>query len=304
MDTYQEPQSDVAPVKLLTSEHVHTLPRLDKARFMHSYLQGQNAYADTHASEGRTLFSWNRNTPSPDRRTPIAPAQHCGFGTPVLKPRVARHRERLPDPAITEDCDEHRPSHTNAPQKQVPQISDMKVKLKPPEQWSKEKLRTVGSPSRAKAKSPSKKRAAILDEDEDRAARRLIFFLSCQSHHYVLVGMAERRERKRAKRAILQPVNDKGKGRSLPISCQQKLLDGKSRGKNGKNMKVFAGFALMHGFSATNIGKHRLTVCDYNATALRDDLDLFDRWNYHPGLLGYSTREKHLLRLQSQRSNR
>jgi hypothetical protein len=51
----------------------------------------------------------------------------------------------------------------------------------------------------------------------------------------------------------------------------------KPKGKDEKNSKVAAGFALMHGFSATNIGKNRLTVCGFNASTLWDSNFILDR---------------------------
>ncbi|CAK5275568.1 unnamed protein product [Mycena citricolor] len=61
--------------------------------------------------------------------------------------------------------------------------------------------------------------------------------------------LAARRERKRAKKAATQPkVNS-------PIRHNSKANKGKA-----KKPKVPSGFALMHGFLATNVGKNRLTV--------------------------------------------
>lgn len=61
------------------------------------------------------------------------------------------------------------------------------------------------------------------------------------------------------KKSIVDPkhVHDSDTNRS----------DNEDRGANNKKskekkgLKMPAGLALMHGFSATNIGKHRLTVC-------------------------------------------
>lgn len=69
------------------------------------------------------------------------------------------------------------------------------------------------------------------------------------------VGLTERRERKRAKRSIIQPKEvsvDEDKAEN-PI-CKKKTS------KKDKQSKIPAAFALMHGFTATNVGKNRLTV--------------------------------------------
>lgn len=70
------------------------------------------------------------------------------------------------------------------------------------------------------------------------------------------VGLKERRERKRAKRAVVEAeISDKenDKNESGPTRT--------------RNKKLPAGFALMHGFSATNVGKERLTVNDSSECA-------------------------------------
>ena len=64
--------------------------------------------------------------------------------------------------------------------------------------------------------------------------------------------MKERRERKRAKRAIINPSSGSDK--------ENEIEEKRFPGKKSKERKVMAGFALMHGFNATNVGKNRLTV--------------------------------------------
>lgn len=74
------------------------------------------------------------------------------------------------------------------------------------------------------------------------------------------IGLAERRERRRAKKAIVDPKPD-----SLASSASDNESDSKrkrkeTKAKKTKRLNIPAGLALMHGFSATNIGKNRLTV--------------------------------------------
>lgn len=79
------------------------------------------------------------------------------------------------------------------------------------------------------------------------------------------LGLAARRERRRAKKAIVDPkpipaasvssVGSEDGDRDYAV----KGLEQK-KGKKGKALKIPAGLALMHGFSAQNIGKNRLTV--------------------------------------------
>ena len=66
----------------------------------------------------------------------------------------------------------------------------------------------------------------------------------------IYIGLAERRQRKNAKKSIMKPQVKHGNDKTP------------ERGPKKKNeSKAQAGFALMHGFSATNVGKNRLTVC-------------------------------------------
>ena len=81
------------------------------------------------------------------------------------------------------------------------------------------------------------------------------------SHDTNHIGLAERRERRRTKRAIVAP--------KVPIDATSAEEDGSTgvapkttkatKGKR-KNTSLAAGLALMHGFTAKNIGRNRLTV--------------------------------------------
>jgi hypothetical protein len=57
------------------------------------------------------------------------------------------------------------------------------------------------------------------------------------------------------KRAIVQP-----KEPSEPDTASSDGNNKKKRGAKAKKPKVPAGLALMHGFTATNVGKNRITV--------------------------------------------
>lgn len=77
------------------------------------------------------------------------------------------------------------------------------------------------------------------------------------------IGLAERRERRRVKRAIVAPkalidaASDEEDGSDSGAMKATKAT--KQRKK--KSTSLAAGLALMHGFTAKNIGKNRLTVC-------------------------------------------
>lgn len=75
-----------------------------------------------------------------------------------------------------------------------------------------------------------------------------------------LLGLADRKERKRLKRAIVRSP-----GVLSPFADNQKEDEPlqnppAAKAKKKKPAPVPAGLALMHGFSSTNVGKNRLTV--------------------------------------------
>ena len=72
----------------------------------------------------------------------------------------------------------------------------------------------------------------------------------------IFPGLAERRERKRIKKAIVQPNECDGTDEENHTMSNRKGKKGKTKTKP----KVPAALALMHGFAATNVGKNRLTV--------------------------------------------
>jgi hypothetical protein len=81
-----------------------------------------------------------------------------------------------------------------------------------------------------------------------------------------IIGLAERKERKRSRQAVLKPAMVQAASQCADSA----KADDKTKGKKilnkkavqGKVPKIPAGLALMHGFSATNVGKNRLTVRD------------------------------------------
>ena len=78
---------------------------------------------------------------------------------------------------------------------------------------------------------------------------------------YTSPGLAARRERKRIKKAIVQPKEITESDETGKENHPRSNLKGKKE-KPRKKPKVPAALALMHGFAATNVGKYRLTVGD------------------------------------------
>ncbi|KAJ7700014.1 hypothetical protein B0H17DRAFT_274889 [Mycena rosella] len=211
-------------LQALTSERLPTLPKLDKDQFIHSYIQGQRVHAKSYAEEGRCLASsWDvhRHHSTPNTPPAAVPgiAHNVGFATPVLTARI---------PRTANEGGAEKGTVASKPVEKPARVDKAQPKPK-----SKENLAKTAETQ----KSLSKKRAVDLDSDEDQAAQR--------------------RERKRVKRAIVQP-----KEASEPdtASSQGNAKSKKRTKAKDKKTKVPAGFALMHGFTATNVGKNRLTV--------------------------------------------
>ena len=74
------------------------------------------------------------------------------------------------------------------------------------------------------------------------------------------IGLSERRHRKRVKRDIMKPPTspEKENSEENPPKVSRKMGKGPT---TRTKVQTQAGFALMHGLSATNVGKNRLTVC-------------------------------------------
>lgn len=72
----------------------------------------------------------------------------------------------------------------------------------------------------------------------------------------ILSGLKERRERKRARKNIMKNSTDVDTRTENLSRLTKKMKGGKKDGDKSKTL------ALMHGFTATNIGKKRITVSE------------------------------------------
>ncbi|KZT13005.1 uncharacterized protein LAESUDRAFT_754033 [Laetiporus sulphureus 93-53] len=242
------------------------LVKIDKNRFIDAYVNSQRSFSKLHAEEGRAAFaSWKTGT-SELQTTPPANLRSRGidvpavFDTPILKPRAARevrstsaadmkkgkHKEKE-QRAGTHDRvtrGETRPEQTKA-------SSSKKRSTESTRQQTLDDLmkpnKTQKSGSELVKKSFKKRPHSPDTTDEENAAR-----------------LAERRERRRTKRAIIEPrhISDEddedepANGHEIHI---KKTKKGKAEDRKGKRLSMTAGLALMHGFHAKNIGKNRLT---------------------------------------------
>ena len=229
----------------LTSQTQH------KSCLIQSYLQGQKVHAKAFAADG--VASWN--TQAVQEGSLGASLENAiGFGTPVLKARVAAPEADAPDSeTLANACKDQRES---------PIDISVYCFSKSGENTQNGTVATAvrHKVSFEKGKAVTKKRTASVDDEQENADSMSI---SQQSHlipDMTTSGLIERRERKRVKRAIVKPVE-------LEIEREVSTLgdedcNGRRKAKKQKMAKLPAAFALLHGFRAANVGKNRLTVCD------------------------------------------
>ncbi|PSR73607.1 hypothetical protein PHLCEN_2v10526 [Hermanssonia centrifuga] len=267
--TYMHPGSPPArpPLTADTLLRAASLSTVDKTQLIKSYIRSQKEYHPHHVAEGKKVYeSWNAcptQTVSPAQEATIRDA---GFSTPVLKPRVALAPSANPESSFrtaashrSQISAEKQVGNPTRRQKRIlpamgsagqPHSEDKKFAIanyhKPPPLMQDNLNRYISStkqPKAAKSNAP-KKRARSPDADREAI-------------------LSERRERRRSKKAIVEHA------RALSISDDSEL-DGRvaageksngrqSKGK-GKNINLSAGLALMHGFSAENVGPNRLTL--------------------------------------------
>lgn len=91
----------------------------------------------------------------------------------------------------------------------------------------------------------------------------MTYSIDMESIDFVSLGLLERRERKRAKRNIVNPKQKEPENVSPEASPKQRQqendIDRPSK-KKGKRGKVAPGVALMETFTAANLKSSRLTV--------------------------------------------
>ncbi|KZT24436.1 hypothetical protein NEOLEDRAFT_1242388 [Neolentinus lepideus HHB14362 ss-1] len=214
--------------------------KLSRDCFVAKYVKEQRTYISGYTCNSRSVLVPVSGVSRNDDKEPLAP----GFATPVLKPRVPpSHTKDLFKPVVPSGLSSKPESCTAAKLSRKMVVESSKPDV------SRTGVETTNSPKPCSARPP-RKRAATPDSGEERNAR-----------------LAERRGRKRSKKAITQPKipedlsehSDEGAEVSQPDRITSKI---KSRGKKkeSKKLKVPAGLALMNGFSAKNLGKNRLTL--------------------------------------------
>ncbi|EEB90838.1 hypothetical protein MPER_10906 [Moniliophthora perniciosa FA553] len=197
-----------------------SIPTLNKAQFISSFINSQKANAKAYAEEGKTFaLSWKSDEGPISKPTTSSDSRHHGFGfaTPILKPRELK---RAADTRAKVD-------KGNLSTETGPTSASKPCKPSPKEKRS-------GAPGDKKEQQRTNKKRLANVEDEIKEDR-----------------LEERRLRKRAKREAVKPV---------PEEIEGEIAEEKPKKRKAKrNTDAPPALALIHGFSATNVGKSRLT---------------------------------------------
>ncbi|KAF7983850.1 hypothetical protein HWV62_18166 [Athelia sp. TMB] len=249
----------------ITSPHLRSamFEKLDKDRFIKSFIDSQRVHAKIYAADGKaTLSSWNEPPEvTPEKQnSPKCSLRDYGFGTPVLKPRANRSLNEPLDlmESVGErinDCSDLVDQTLRNSQQETPSPIKTKVTMAP--RTKNDNIPNL--PRKVKTKVCLMKKRPIEEPDSD--------------HEEYIARLSERRERKRAKREIVKPRelstsqqsdadDDDPDDDTLAPKSKSKAAAKKkhSKLKKEKKNKVPAGLALLYGFSAGNVGKNRLTL--------------------------------------------
>ncbi|VDC06879.1 unnamed protein product [Peniophora sp. CBMAI 1063] len=258
-----------SPVNALNLEAFCT--KADCSERVRLFIAAQTSYARVHAQEGRAeLASWKSDgTPrTPPKIDPLVSV----FDTPILKPRV---------PGTELGADTNRkhsgsgPSASRVPQK-TDQVHDSKDQKERSREGKQRNRRDKGKgeddeqndrPEETKRPAAARKLKPIPVAPSKKRPKTPT---SSELEH--VARLADRRERKRARREIVKPApiasssvdkendgeDDVEDGASLDVKLKKPTKGGKA--KPAKKKKVPAGMALLYGFSAPNVGTNRLTM--------------------------------------------
>ncbi|KAG1753959.1 uncharacterized protein EDB91DRAFT_1333269 [Suillus paluster] len=206
-----------------------TMDKSLKDDYIRAYLHRQKAHVHSYSSQGLELRHLSTTFNETPARTP-SKKLNFGFDTPILVPRVTELIDS------TDKC-----SVVELPAKATQRTRKTQKALDNETSGKKNKGTARASPGttqRDPSKRKRKKAEVLSGSDEEREAR-----------------LSERRERKRVKRDIVKPDANIAV-HSSPASGKKYKKAVRKKGKKHSGI----GFALLHGFSATNVGKNRLTL--------------------------------------------
>jgi hypothetical protein len=241
------------------SQHLSKLPKLDKTYSVLTFVRDQRVHAKAYELEGRAVLSQSCLA-SPVEEPEVDFKVQDAFGTPVLKPRV-------PEKTILGTAQVPLKDHKNVILGSFKPLGEDDLRLdRPTKKANKRKrsgstvtaIRSVPKSSQqdqTSNKLPLTTPSCDINIEDEQARRtsmssRRVYFVD--SH----IGLRERRDRKRAKRTMIS--------QTMSSDVENKTASDTRVTRKAKNnntrAKIPAGFALMHGFTATNVGASRLTV--------------------------------------------
>ena len=232
------------------SLHLSSLPKVDKTHFVSAFVQDQIVHAKSYVFQ-EPVSQWDRVASIVDG----VQAQHA-FGTPVLKPRVPAEGKLEPC-ALLQDHKNDLPGSLHVFAEDHLDRTTHKRKREGPNVVTKRSVPASNKQIRTRNSKPLLKKtdSNIHPEDEQTSRTSAEKRVYTSLKNKFRTGRRERRDRKRTKRAIVSPAQS---------SDAENMSDGKPsinvKNNSKKAAKIPAGFALMHGFTATNVGARRLTV--------------------------------------------
>ena len=235
----------------LTLDHLATLPKRDKDYSISSFVQEQQRFSKQYLYEGqRVVQSWNYSEPiSPPAASPKNDPL-LGFGTPVLRARLDLVSTRVSRPNGT---GHNKTTRGQESSKENERPSGHGAKLPDTDKQKEGSQKKYFSKA---GKKRSKEYHLRSNSDNESVQRQLTTFIRIISYlHSLILGRADRRQRKKTKRDIMDPESsgDSDNEAKPSDTC-------KNRKQTKRQSKLRQEFALMHGFSSTNVGKNRLTV--------------------------------------------
>ncbi|KAG1907279.1 uncharacterized protein F5891DRAFT_1000895 [Suillus fuscotomentosus] len=207
------------------------MDKSSKNDFIQAYLDRQKVYVHSYSSIDPPSKITN-GTPTRARDEETKKLKF-GFDTPILVPRVAGLNILSTDKRSVVGLPTKATQKTRKTQKALNVETSIKE--------NKDSVRAPLITARRDSSKRKRKKAEVpFGSDEEREAR-----------------LSERRERKRVKRDIVKPNTNIAV--HVSPSASEKEYKKVAR-KKGKKHSGTAGLALLHGFSATNVGKNRLTL--------------------------------------------
>ncbi|KAF9534841.1 hypothetical protein CPB83DRAFT_217377 [Crepidotus variabilis] len=250
----------------LTSNRLAAVPKRNSAAVISDYVHSQKAFQKHYAAEGLAVMqaldaphASAQQIASRQKGRVSRPQDDFLLGTPLLKPRVAAAKAidsaKQKAKFDKENEDGIRDSRLRMP----PASKEDNVQASTKKVQDKRKAKIQQELKKPKSKSKNKGNQALEHAHDDENAEHA-------------QRLEDRRDRKRAKKTIMQPpqANDDEKENS---DCDKTKGEKQNRrrkdeGRRGQS-KGHASLAFMHGFPSTNIGKHRITSACSRKAGLR-----------------------------------